>query len=411
MIFICKSTNLFTNAYVYTSEQQKHYAMKKSIVLIALLGIALVGCKKKENIQNDSPTPHNQNQTETEQRLGLISGKVVSTNGVYPIKQANVYIDVNAHLYITQTDENGEFILEAPLGDHQLIVATGDGQKFRTALNTTISENNQTPKAVGNIQLNQVAQIAYVYGEYDDIQTIIRDSLGYSISELQLSDLSNLSLMSTYDAIFLNCGHGYGYLTGNDDGDYLKLSSNHEVELDAAIARSSCAPRLGGFLPPSVLCSDKIGVSGVLASNTIVTPVIQGLLGKPSLDIYYDLDSWEVISQLGSEFNVLIEDPMYGNGPLAIRSNTQLLPLIGGPSVGYVDTTGTFVAICTEDPFGNQLTLSVPVATLPAHLAAGASLGPCEGVGGIVYTTFHNHHQTSNNQDVRDILDWVILNL
>lgn len=400
-------------------------------------------CKKNINEENESAHQHKTFLGKT----GKVEGKVMSKNGNYVIKQANVYIDFEGEIFLTKSDLNGEFSLNAPVGDHELFIATGDGQKFRTVVPTTISENQVTYLASQASRLQQVSKIAYVAGEYDNIQTIVEDSLGYSIDSLSVLDLGNLFKMKTYDAIFLNCGTGYssmdslsynniksyvadggsiyasdwaiGYLIGNDDtaSSMIINSSNFNRREHTVVshnANRSCAPRAGGFLPSSVLCSDKIGVSQLNLSQDVIATDIQALLGKTQLDIDYDLGAWEVINNHGPEFDVLIEDNVYGNGPLAIRSNLQMLSFLGGgATTGGGNGNGNFVTICHIPPGNpnNPITITVSSNAVPAHISHGDNIGSCQGKGGILYTTFHNHPQGNVSEDVKDILEYFILNL
>lgn len=425
--------------------------MKKFMFIAYTALISLGSCKKAEidipkqqEPEQISQTPDDFSNLKPSEGMGYITGTVVSGNGNYKINQANAYVDVNGHIYMTKSNKNGNFALEAPAGNHQLFITTGDGQKFRTVLDVTVNDGQNKPVSGSNIQLRQVSNLAFVYGEYDDIQTIVRDSLGYSIDQLFLADLSNLNKLKTYDAIFLNCGHGYndlntpeysaikqyvagggdlyasdwaiGYLTGNDDGDFM-ISPNQDHHAAPRIDNGtrSCTPRLGGFIPASVLCSDKSGNSGYYSSNDIVASDIQALLGKTNIDLEYDLGSWEVIEQLGTEFDVLVQDNNFGYGPLAIRSNQSLLTMLGGGSGsgGNGGGNSNFVTICHIPPGnpGNPQTITISSNALSAHIAHGDQVGPCDGDGGIIYTTFHNHPSGHTSEDVKDILEYFILNL
>lgn len=411
--------------------------MKKLVAYVFATSLLLAACKKKEDVEI-SPNKSSDS--------GILKGKVVSANGTYPINKANVYIDYKGEVYMTHTDSEGNFELNAPLGHQLLYITTGNGQKFRSTIEVDVAPGQVTSVAGGSVQLAQVGKLAYVYGQYDDIQTIVYDSLGYNIDQLMLADLANLPLMQTYDAIFFNCGSDYkniggleynniktyirdggsvyasdwavGYLTGLDTNFMSPMmpAPSHEglANHDHHSASRSCAPRLGGFLPTSVLCSEKNGSSGLLPNNAIVATDIQALLGKNTIDIEYDLGAWEVIDNVGPEFDILIQDNVAGNGPLAIRSNVSLLSYLGssGSSSGG-GSTGGFVTICHIPPGNpsNPQTITIATSALPAHLAHGCSVGACNGDGQLLYTTFHNHPQGQVSPDVQDILEYFILNL
>ena len=97
----------------------------------------------------------------------------------------------------------------------------------------------------------------------------------------------------------------------------------------------------------------------MIYNTDIISPAIINLLGKDSLDIYYDLGGWEVISQVDLPFNVIISDNNMGYGPLAASMDVD-----------------------DENP------------------------------GGVIFfTTFHNHPMGYYSHDIQDILEYFILNL
>lgn len=119
-------------------------------------------------------------------------------------------------------------------------------------------------------------------------------------------------------------------------------------------------PQNGGFLPDSSLCASKSGSTGLVPNADIYDANIITLLGKDSIDIIYDLGGWEVISVVDAPFTTIIEDNSgLSNGPLAVSCD------LNGPVVG----------------------------------------------GKIFYTTFHNHPQGTISPDIKNVLQYFILNL
>jgi hypothetical protein len=118
----------------------------------------------------------------------------------------------------TKSDKNGFFQLQLPVGNHYLIMITGDGSKFRLV----VSVSNDPVVSLNNIAsvLIQVGAIAYVEVDYDDIQTIIHDSLGYAIIQIQPTDFRNLNYLKKNDVIFMNCGLQFNFL---DSSEYVNV--------------------------------------------------------------------------------------------------------------------------------------------------------------------------------------------
>jgi hypothetical protein len=126
----------------------------------------------------------------------------MSQNGAKAIGGASVFtFDDKYKIYYTTSDADGNFTLDAPVGNHTIHIQTGNGSNFRTEVAATVKNNETLTLDLSQTKLNQVAKIAYVKGSYDKIEDIIL-SLGYTATEITNNDLTNLNTIAQYDIIF-----------------------------------------------------------------------------------------------------------------------------------------------------------------------------------------------------------------
>jgi hypothetical protein len=396
-----------------------------SCVLIAFAVVLFFSSCKKDKPDGNSDVP-----------TGIIKGQVVAENGTTPLPSVKVFVDAGCDIYIAMTNSQGYFILEAPAGDQVLNIQSGRGTIFRSQVNVNVVEKGVTDIPGGSVRLTQVANLAFIAGAYDRIETLIIDSLGYTATQLQLSDLSSLATLENYAAIFLNCGKpgaldsiqydnlrdfvlGGGSLYASDFAVEYLTGDNQLFAASPMISRhdfapqfvgnKTCYPRTGGFIDDNELCTSKEGQVMMLTGAAIVPTDLQVYLGKTSVDIEYDLGGWEVIKVLSSDWDVLVQDNTNGYGPLAIRRafNSTSKSTKAQKEQGWV----TICHIPPGNP-NNPITITISINALPAHLAHGDYLGPCEGTGGqILFTTFHNHPYGHADEDIMKLLEYFIINL
>lgn len=392
------------------------------IVLMLLSSAVYFSCKKdKENPPVDSdPVSY-----------GIIKGTVFSQNET-PIGGAKVFVENGEEILLCFSDNNGNFELSVPAGDRIVNIQTGKGNIFRSDYLVSVVANQTTNLPVEKSTLNQVAQLAYITGAYDQIETLIIDSLGYTATEISINDLNNLSTLMNYTGIFLNCGKSDAldavkyenlrqfvidggslyasdwaveYLTG--DG-YTKSLGGINRDAAPMFPLKTCAGDVGGFIPDSLLCTQKVGPAMTITGADIVAADIEAYLGQNTLDVEYDLGSWEQILICESPFEVLVNDNTYG--PLAVR---LAIGSLGWSSNKQLNEQG-WITICHIPPGNpnNPITITVSINSWPAHQAHGDNQGPCAGAGGtIYYTTFHNHVQGVISDDVQKLMEYFILNL
>lgn len=370
------------------------------ILMVLLIGssIVMLSCKKEKD----------ETSIITEQNIptGVVMGKVLAQNGTTPIPMAKVFVDYNGEIYITVTNTDGNFSLVAPAGAQVLNIQTGKGTIFRTQFNVDIPKDGQIQIPNGDLKLSQVANLAYIRGAYDEIEEIIIDTLGYTADELTINDLADINLLSNYAGLFLNCGK-YGildsikyanllifvqnggsiyasdwaveYLTG--DGNF-KSTNGHTY---FGNINKTCTGDIGGFIPDSILCTQKTGPHTWVYNANILPNDLQTYLGVTTMDIEYDLGSWErIYTCITPPWEVLIEDQTTF-GPLAIRMNVagNLKSLQNMSDQGWV----TICHIPPGNP-SNAHTITISINALPAHLAHGDYIGACNGngtTGGTIY--------------------------
>ena len=342
-------------------------------VFILILFFALliwVSCSKEDGAKPAAGT------------TATVAGRVTTPSG------KNVpAATVKSGTFITKTNAEGVFTLTVPAGLNHLVIQTGNGRIFKTelALNLAGGQNMILPET--QTVLKQILDLAYIPGDYDQIQTLITDSLGYIATAINVSNLSALPSFSQYGGLFLNCGLltsenmdfnkyqnlmdyalNYGSIYASDyavecftgDGNLRLAGGQSSSSHDHATALNSFTtcinPILGGFIPDSALCTQKAGSDGFYSGATILDANMILAVGSNSLDVIYDLTAWEIVHSYDAPFT----------------------PFITHPSLGV--------------------------------LALQADLNPEGPTGGLYFTSFHTHPQGVSNE-VEAILNYIILNL
>ncbi|MEO8770513.1 MAG: hypothetical protein ABI402_10525 [Ferruginibacter sp.] len=358
---------------------------------------------------------------------GRISGKIVAANNTTPIRSATIFTNNAGQLYITHTDQNGMFVLEAAAGSRHITIQSGDGAMFRTEMDVVIKENETTEIASQPITLNQIASLAYIPGVYDKIESILIDSLGYTATAITWNSLSLLFNITPYDAIFINCTSpsdmpAVTATTDQNLGDYVANGGSLYVSdwavsylmgQTVASTQPCTTQKPGGFIADNLLCTRQTGAIETITNASITSLSLQAYLNATTInEIVYNLPSWEKINELDAGFWETMVADQTGN-PLLIRTNLYSNPTRGTFHVGGIANSDNAL-ICVQDNNGQNITLSVKSTDAPALVAAGATMGACDNVndaGRIYYTTFHNEPNGQIAPDVKNILSYVILNL
>jgi hypothetical protein len=130
-----------------------------------------------------------------------ISGKVVTPSGK-PVALAKV----KAGSIEVKTNRSGLFTMNVPPGSYELTIKTGSGSIFLTKIPVTVESGENLVLQEPETILKQIKQLAYIPGIYDKIEEIIIDSLGYAATPIGVGSLDNMSNLTSFGAIFLNCG-------------------------------------------------------------------------------------------------------------------------------------------------------------------------------------------------------------
>ncbi|HMT28960.1 MAG TPA: carboxypeptidase-like regulatory domain-containing protein [Bacteroidia bacterium] len=313
----------------------------------------------------------------------LVAGRVTTPSGK-SVANAKVFTGTVS----TRSNKDGLFILSLPAGNYNVTIQTGHGNIFKTIVPVVVTDGVNITLPEPQTVLKQLKDLAFIPGSYDQIETVIIDSLGYTATQISLTTLNSLSTLSAYGGLFLNCG----MLNGADDMDSLKyanllsyvtaygsiyasdfavecitgdgnfrlagnsMAENHNHAKNPNVAMTCINPLLGGFIPDSSLCTQKMGNAGFIYHANVLDQDLINALGKDSLDLEYDLGGWEIVHSYDAPFIPIIDHPV--SGVLALKADLDL----------YNDN------------------------------------------GAIYFTSFHNSVQGINN-DVETILNYIILNL
>lgn len=388
-----------------------------NLLLIFIILLSFGSCR------SDSETP-TEVKVDNIVKTGKLTGKVMSQNGTKPIGGASIFtFDDKYKIYYTTSDSDGNFTLEAPVGNHTIHIQTGNGSNFRTEIAATIKNNETINLNASQTKLNQVAKIAYLEGSFDKIEDIIQ-TLGYNATLITNADLANINTIAQYDIIFLNCG-SRNYITNQSlypaiDANLAIFVANggsiYASDWDVSYLvggtdnTSNCSPA-GGFVPDTKLCSTNTGSSGIIPA-TVNNAGLSTALGFNTLNIDFDLGAWQKITSYDPAYWEVLVKETSSNNALMIRTNHFTATGIPTTPIGNAPNS-TFTTVCITLPGNIQISISVPMITVPYLVALGATVGPCSGStnsGYIYYTSFHNH-ATGNIGNAGVILQYVILNL
>jgi len=130
------------------------------------------------------------------------------------------------------------------------------------------------------------------------------------------------------------------------------------------------------------------------------------------MNIKYDLTQWETVQNYDTAFwEVMVKHPATFK-PLLLRTANFTNASAGTISIGT--SNASMATICHKPVGTTPVTITIPTSALSAHLAHGDSMGSCNstnGAGRIYFTTFHNEPNGLISSDMKQILDYIILNL
>ncbi len=290
---------------------------------------------------------------------GDIQGRLCGIRGNGPVEGATVYVQTASGRVQTTTDANGDWVLTCvPAGNHQVRAEFGS---WSVTLNANVTPNTVTTFPGQQCLEPDSARVAVVYGEWDQIETIL-DGLQVPYTFYGQGSASQLvgsaSEMAMYDIIFFNCGW-----------------------------------------------EENAGLSGTGRAN-IASFVMNGGTVYAS-DWAYDLIevSWPTFVDFDGDDNVIDAAQNAGpfNGPAFVRDFGLAAALQGRTQV-TIDSCCTAV---NSAGMGTTAYLEADRLGDGVQRPLMLSFQPTMTSGKVWYTDFHNTGQL----DIADIFDWLILNL
>lgn len=224
----------------------------------------------------------------------------------------------------TTTDENGEYTLEnVPSGEQTLGAKKG---VFETTFSVNVEAGETVMSEDSSTTVQPSKPLGVVLGNYDSIEAIV-DSLGYAsnLDTLQTSDLADASTLNNYSIVFINCGSGGPYSDERVDAMRTYMSNGgtlylSDLEQDYAEA----------LFPGTVSFNNQTSTQQIKAE--IESNDLRTFVGKDSVEIAYDLPSWERVVSISDTTSyptprVLLngqpQELDSGSEPLAITYNTD----------------------------------------------------------------------------------------
>lgn len=329
-------------------------------------------------------------QAQVAAQIGKISGRILAADGATPIVGATVSLKTDTSKSAT-TDSTGSFTLEGTwivTGTYTLVAEKGS---FKLEFSVTVAGEGETTQ-IGSKEVDPtvpgatIPDLGVIKGCYDKIENIIT-ALGYSYRTLEADDLDNYAYISTFEAIFINCGY-YSQIvgSGSKEANLLKFVTEEGKSLYtsdwAGDVVEAIWPKAVNWYGGTVKSAGVGSVQTLVA--TVVDNTLQTLLGKTTAEVYYNLGAWVVISSEGIGTDVLLKgNPAiyaYSGGAAGIRSASPV----------------TIASVTTLE--------SVPLAV--KFQPGGSSKGT------VIYTTFHNEAQEEEvTADARKILQDFIFRL
>ena len=275
---------------------------------------------------------------------GDVQGRICAPDGETWVSGATVYVDTEWGRLETTTDQDGFFKLEGvPVGNQIVEVEKGS---FTTSISVTIAADEvlqlASSECVGDVD------IAVVTGSYDNIQSILErlnipydeiagtwDMYGSSTTLDVIDFLRDPARLAEYDIIFFNCGMDDMWTL---ESDLMQNLQDYVGNGGSIYASDQAYYVLEGPFPDAAdfVGNDNEQYSAYVGSmghveGSILNTSLKSALGKDFADINYDLESWASIEAAG-EAEVLIEGefqwmdwsaydsgPNTTRGPLAVR--------------------------------------------------------------------------------------------
>ena len=236
---------------------------------------------------------------------------------------------------------------------------------------------------------------------YDNIGEVL-DNLGFSSTEISEADLNNLSDLSKYDSVYINCSatiDSVSSTTASAIADYVKGGgiiyasdyANSVIEAAFPDKINFYRPDSSAGTTSSVLAQQaRVGNSGKVTAK-VTDSGLASVLGKKEIEVNYNLGAWAVIDSVANGVKVHMRGPVNIFDYSASTANLE----------AYQD-------IDYSDPKSleelQKLNESISESTQKTLKDKPFIISFTHGAGEVLYTTFHNEAQKT--QDMAKVLDW-----
>jgi len=337
--------------------------MKTTLLLL----LTAVGCSEYD-LRGDALVPDPEG-AEAE-ASGGVSGRICDPNASSWVAAARVWTTVASEdgaprVVETTTDFQGFYTLKGlPEGEYTVFVEKGS---FETTLSVSVAEGRIHEQVEPTCLDPDSVNIAVLLGAFDPIEELLDEmALDYdAIPEAeQAAFLNDRQRMMAYDILFFDCGMSDDWTWDKPQvvGDNLRAFVGEGRSMyvsDWAFATVEVAyPGAIDFLGDDAFWAEAYGGDSGEVTGAVRDATMEGLLGKPSAEIAYDLSGWVVMEDAGPQTEVLLTGDI-----------------------------STFAGRLSDRPLAVQLA--------PA--------------GRVIFTTFHNEAQRTEDMEV--VLKEIILSL
>ena len=336
---------------------------------------------QEPNNQSNNQEPNNQanNQEEFECGPGGLIGQTCRPDGG-AIPGATVTIegfDCDGAPLEEETTADGEGYYDfedIPAGDHTISITSGS---FEATEDVTIVKDQITDReSIGEkvCLTGDEVDIAVVTGGFDDIVGILDDlNIDHDTYTTTGSLMSDLDLMRDYEVIFVECSNSLG---GADE----EFNTRRFVEEGGSLYASDLSwDVIQDSIPEAMkfALEDEGENATITDSQTVMADVVSDemldVLGSDEVEIYYNLGSVGTIDEAAEV-----------GGTVHFRADLNVS--------GFTDAF--------DNAYPDGIKYDAPLmATYDEPL----------GSGFVIYTSFHNSQQAS--QDIMDIMEYMIFQL
>jgi hypothetical protein len=236
-----------------------------------------------------------------------IAGTVTYKDGTTPVAGATVtaMTTLTEETYTTTSGNDGKFSFPNAVDGNYIV--TADKGAFHAEGNVTVTNGKSAGAITLKLDIDE-SKIGVVPGVFDDIGAILT-ALGYDYTTLYDAELADSSNLDPLELLFLNCGSNTSYASDSTVQTNLKNYVNGGGYLYASDWDFEyveyCWPNAIDFYGDD-LFDPYIGTGDQTITASVLDSGLAGYLGKNQAQIYFDLDSWIVIDDIGGSTNELV---------------------------------------------------------------------------------------------------------